>query len=87
MCFFHPAHLSSNPSALSVLHLSLMQTSVTDHLLFYSRKSSIPGADLISFRAGIVTMDVYVSAGLFQFEREQVRILDLEIPMLAGQEI
>lgn len=64
-----------------------MRTSVTDHLLFYSMKSSIPGADLISFRTGIVTMDVYVSVGLFQFEREQVRILDLEIPMLAGQQI
>lgn len=30
---------------------------------------------------------MFVSAGLFQFEREQMRILDLEIPMLAGQEI
>lgn len=38
----------------------LMQTSGIDHLLFSSMKSSIPGADLISFRKGIVTMDVYV---------------------------
>jgi len=51
---------SSNPSALSVLRLSVMWTSGIDVLLFYSMKSSIPVTDLISFRKGIVAKDIYV---------------------------
>lgn len=65
MCFFHSAHPSSNPRALSVLHLSLMWISGIDHLLFYSMKSTIPGADLISFGKGIVTMDVCIRFSWF----------------------
>lgn len=38
----------------------VMQTSGVDHLLFYSMKSSAPVTDLISFRKGIVTKEVYV---------------------------
>lgn len=49
----------------SVLHFSLMQTPGIDHLLLYSMKSSIPGADLISFRKGIVAMNVYVHFSWF----------------------
>lgn len=65
MYLFHSMHLSSNLTALSVLHLSVMLSSGIDHLLFCSMKSSIPVMDLISFRKEIVAKDVYVQFSWF----------------------
>lgn len=66
LCAFFILHiLLQIPVHFSVLHLSLMRTPGIDHLLFYTMKSSIPGADLISFRKGIVTVDVYVHFSWF----------------------
>lgn len=65
MFLFHSVHPASNPTALSVLHLSFIWTSGIDHLLFNGMKSSIPVIDLISFRKRIVAKDVYVQFSWF----------------------
>lgn len=81
LCTFHSMHLSSNLTALPVLHLSVMQSSGIDHLLFYSMKFSIPVMDLVSFRKKELwpRMFMFNSAGLFQIEREKARSLDLKM--------